>query len=140
MAQYELKGTLAAGTNLVPLGVVIDVLDDKTAIQEAQKEAQRSHELEGYAVVLHIFNQTGRQVGTVVAPKPGQTRPCEDCRKEGKSISARYREVYNDLTGTDVCKRHLMNKRQRREWSKNGLLERLHDYNLRKEVDSITLQ
>ncbi len=73
-------------------------------------------------------------------PAVPQKPKCENCSREGVKKPARYREIYRDLTGTDVCEQHLMSKGSRGEWSRKGDLERVFDYELEKEVDPITLQ
>ncbi len=69
-----------------------------------------------------------------------EKRMCENCRTAGRSTAARYREVYDDLTGTDVCEEHLMSEDDRKKWFASGQLERLYDYTLGKEIHPVTLR
>lgn len=138
--RYTLKGTLGAGNIPIPLEEPITAENDEDAIRIAQEKADGYHAGEGYTVTLRVFNQSGKEIGFVGAPKAGTPRMCEECRRKGQSVPARYREVYRDLTGTDTCEAHLLSWKGREEWSRNGDLEKVYDYSLGKEVSPITLQ
>jgi superfamily II helicase len=140
MPKYILKGTLGAGSMPVPLEEEISAETDEAALQIAQEKADEMHQFEGYTVVLHVSNELGKEIGTVGAPKAGTPRMCEECRKQNRLTPARYREVYNDLTGTDTCAEHLLSEEVRSRWAHEGTLKRIYDYQLKKEVDRVTLK
>ncbi|MFH0936497.1 MAG: hypothetical protein V1815_02360 [Candidatus Woesearchaeota archaeon] len=136
---YLLKGKLYA-ERIVPLEERISAPNNKKALDIAKGKAQQYYLLERYSVLLYVLNKKGEQIGKVSAPSKDQIITCEDCIKEKLNVSARYREVYNDGGGSDVCKKHILSNEKRKEWHKKGLLERVFDYKLKKEVNPINLR
>ncbi len=139
LGEYTLRGSFQEGILSIPIELKVTAENDKGAFEKADEEAYKIYLVEGYSTTLGVFNSSGKQVGIVHQPDPSK-RICETCKGESKTILARFREVYNDLTGTDVCEKHILSKKSRGEWAKNGRLERVFDYQIKMEVDRITLQ
>lgn len=53
---------------------------------------------------------------------------------------ARYRWVGSDLTGLYICEKHIGSEKERAKEVREGLLERIFDYNLKTEVEPVSLK
>ena len=139
LREYTLRGSFQEGILSVPIKLKVIAKNDKWAFKKANEEAYKTYLVEGYSTTLGVFNSSGKQIGIVHQPDPSK-RICETCKRKGKTILARFREVYDDLTGTDVCEECILSEESREKWTKDGRLERVFDYQIKSEVDRITLQ